>query len=136
MVEELYDSHDYCLLAEELEALKAELAEVTADKERKVKYLEADYVISNRELLIKQAEIQRLVTELADWKADAERLAEKYGYRWQGDSYCVHCEDIGDYESDIEHENNCPITLHRELVAKYGGENNQADVCSGGENNQ
>ena len=32
MVEELYDSHDYCQLAEELEAVKAELAEVTADK--------------------------------------------------------------------------------------------------------
>jgi hypothetical protein len=91
MPEELYNSHDYCLLVEEFESLKAELAEVTADKinliaaamdggdtfhyiahdmgyrdmERKVKYLEADYVISNRELLIKQAEIQRLTAELA-----------------------------------------------------------------------
>lgn len=91
MPEELYNSHDYCSLAEELEAVKAELAEVTADKyylinaamdggdtfhytahdmgyrdmERKVKYLEADYVISNRELLIKQVENQRLTAELA-----------------------------------------------------------------------
>ena len=109
MPEELYNSHDYCLLVEELESLKAELAEVTADKinliaaamdggdtfhyiahdmgyrdmERKVKYLEADYVISNRELLIKQAEIQRLTAELARrdkiitrLKEDAERLAD------------------------------------------------------------
>ena len=55
MPEELYNSHDYCLLAEEYEALKLE----------KCKALEADYAISNRELLIKQVEINRLTAENA-----------------------------------------------------------------------
>jgi len=105
MAEELYNSHDYCLLAEELEALKV------------------DYVISNRELLIKQAEIQRLVTELALWKADAEMLAksfviEVYPHEWVCRSGCHH---MGKTPDTIEHAPDCPITLHRELVAKYGG---------------
>lgn len=145
MVEELYDSHDYCLLAEELEALKAELAEVTADKinlinaamdggksyhyiahdmgyrdmERKVKYLEADYVISNRELLIKQAEIQRLTAELADWKADAERLAKAFYWDELG-CVCIHCGEYAELDGKyIPHKVDCPITLHRQLEDKY-----------------
>jgi len=92
MPEELYNSHDYCLLADEYEALKLENEELIADKihlinaamdggdkyhyaahdigyrdlERKCKALEADYVISNRELLVKQVEIDRLTAELAE----------------------------------------------------------------------
>ena len=91
MSEELYNSHDYCLLAEQYEELKKENAELTADKahlmnlfmesseyifdvvsnmkindlERKCKALEADYVISNREMLIMQTELGRLKSELA-----------------------------------------------------------------------
>lgn len=91
MPEELYNSHDYCLLVDEYEALKLENEELIADKkhlinaamdggntyhyaahdigyrdmERKVKALEADYDISNRELLVKQVEIDRLTAELA-----------------------------------------------------------------------
>ncbi len=123
MAEELYNSHDYCLLAEELEALKAELAEVTADKinlinaamdggksyhyiahdtgyrdmERKLKYLEADYAISNRELLIKQVEIDRLTAENAAlreqlrWIPVSERLPE-YGQ----DVLAYYGNDAGD----------------------------------------
>lgn len=85
MSEELYNSSDYCSLAEQYEELKKENAELTADKihliqaamdggdryhytahdigyrdlERKVKALEADYSISSRELLILQAELAR-----------------------------------------------------------------------------
>lgn len=92
MPEELYNSHDYCLLVDEYEALKLENEELIADKihlinaamdggdkyhyaahdigyrdlERKCKALEADYVISNRELLVKQVEIDRLTAELAE----------------------------------------------------------------------
>lgn len=94
MPEELYDSHDYCLLVDELEELKKENAELTADKarlmnlfmesseyifdvvsnmkindlERKCKALEADYVISNRELLILQQRIAELETEVTELK--------------------------------------------------------------------
>ena len=86
MSEELYNSNDYCSLAEQYEELKKENAELTADKahlmnlfmesseyifdvvsnmkindlERKCKVLEADYVISNRELLILQQRIAEL----------------------------------------------------------------------------
>lgn len=147
MPEELYNSHDYCSLAEELEAVKAELAEVTADKyylinaamdggdtfhytahdmgyrdmERKVKYLEADYVISNRELLIKQVENQRLTAELAKWKQDAERLAKHHlSITKENLFHCSYCGYITtDDDGIMVHQDNCPITLHRELVAKY-----------------
>ena len=90
MNEELYNSHDYCLLAEQYEELKKENNELAADKihliqaamdggehyhytahdigyrdlERKVKALESDYIISNRELLILQAELARRDEEL------------------------------------------------------------------------
>ena len=45
MPEELYNSHDYCLLVDEYEALKLE---------------------NERELLVKQVEIDRLTAELAE----------------------------------------------------------------------
>lgn len=109
MSEELYDSNDYCKLAEEFEELKKENAELARDKvylinasmdggdkyhyeahdigyrdlERKVKALEADYVISNSELLVKQVEITALRAEIAQrdeiiarLKEDGERLAD------------------------------------------------------------
>lgn len=102
MPEELYNSHDYCTLAEELEKLKLENEELIADKvhlinaamdggdkyhytahdiayrdlERKCKALEADYAVSNRELLILQVEISRLNAELARLTALVERLKE------------------------------------------------------------
>lgn len=97
MSEELYNQHDYRELAEQYEELKKENAELTADKmhlmnlyleiseyiynvvanmkindlERKCKALEADYVISNRELLVKQVETDRLqkkIEELEKYK--------------------------------------------------------------------
>lgn len=98
MSEELYNSNDFCKLAEELEELKKENAELARDKvylinasmdggdkyhyvahdigyrdlERKVKALEADCVISNRELLVKQVEITALRAEIA--RRDEELL--------------------------------------------------------------
>ncbi|NLI08141.1 MAG: DUF551 domain-containing protein [Thermotogaceae bacterium] len=102
MSEELYNSHDYCLLAEQYEELKKENAELTADKihlmnlfmesseyvfdvisnmkindlEQKCKALEADYVISNRELLILQQRIAEL-EEAQRWIPVSERLPEE-----------------------------------------------------------
>ncbi len=70
MPEELYNSHDYCTLAEELEKLKLENEELIADKIDLCKALEADYAISNRELLILQVEISRLNAELARLTAE------------------------------------------------------------------
>lgn len=100
MVEELYNSNDYCSLAEELEELKKENAELSRDKERlmdlfmerseyifdvvanmkindlerKCKALKADYVISNREMLIMQVEIGRLKSKLDRRDADIVTL--------------------------------------------------------------
>ena len=99
MSEELYNSNDYCSLAEELEELKKENTELSRDKEhlmdlfmerseyifnvvanmkiesltRKCKALEADYAVSNREMLLMQVEIGELKSELA--RRD-EELAE------------------------------------------------------------
>lgn len=103
MVEELYNSKDFCRLAEQYEELEKENAELTADKihliqaamdggdkyhyaahdigyrdmERKVKALEADYVISNRELLILQSRIAELEAERR-WIPVSERLPDNW----------------------------------------------------------
>ena len=100
MPEELYTSRDFCELAEKFEELKRENEELVSDKtylinaamdggdkyhytahdiayrdlERKCKALEADYIISNRELLVKQVEIQRLTARIAELEAEIERL--------------------------------------------------------------
>ena len=92
MPEELYTSRDFCELAEQFEELKRENEELVSDKmrlinaamdgvdkyrytahdiayrdlERKCEALEADYVISNRELLIKQVEINRQSARIAE----------------------------------------------------------------------
>lgn len=108
MSEELYNSNDYCKLAEELEELKKENAELARDKDhlmnlfmesseyvfnvvsnmkindlgQKCKRLEADYEISNRELLVKQVEITALRAEIERlhaaqrWIPVSERLPE------------------------------------------------------------
>jgi len=117
MPEELYNSHDYCTLAEELEKLKLENEELIADKIDLCKALEADYAISNRELLILQVEINRLNADLARrdeiiarLKEDAERLA---------DGMIISPENEGDFCSycgGMEHVDDCPITLHRALM--------------------
>ena len=91
MSEELYNSNDFCKLAEEFEELKKENAELSRDKDRlmnlfmerseyvfnvvanmkiesltrKCKALEADYAVSNREMLLMQVEIGELKSELA-----------------------------------------------------------------------
>ena len=103
MSEELYNSNDYCKLAEELEELKKENAELARDKvylinasmdggdkyhyqahdigyrdlEREVKALEADYVISNRELLVKQVEITALRAEIERLQSENTKLKAK-----------------------------------------------------------
>ena len=109
MPEELYTSRDFCELAEQFEELKRENEELVSDKmhlinaamdgvdkyrytahdiayrdlERKCEALEADYVISNRELLIKQVEINRQSARIAEleaarrWIPVGERLPEE-----------------------------------------------------------
>ena len=69
--------------------LRARIAELEAennayrDLERKCEALEADYVISNRELLIKQVEINRQSARIAELEAErrwipvGERLPEE-----------------------------------------------------------
>ena len=112
MPEELYTSRDFCELAEQFEELKRENEELVSDKmhlinaamdgvdkyrytahdiayrdlERKCEALEADYVISNRELLIKQVEINRQSARIAEleekqrWIPVSERLPEANKY--------------------------------------------------------
>lgn len=149
MSEELYNSNDFCKLAEEFEELKKENAELSRDKDRlmnlfmesseyvfdtsanmkiesltrKCKALEADYAVSNREMLLMQVEIQRLTAELDACRADAERFAEHYGGFDEGGNYCVFCGEYTEQDGiTINHDNDCPITLHRQLVEKYGKE--------------
>jgi len=100
MPEELYTSRDFCELAEQFEELKRENEELVSDKmhlinaamdgvdkyrytahdiayrdlERKCEALEADYVISNRELLIKQVEINRQSARIAELEAEIDQL--------------------------------------------------------------
>jgi len=102
MPEELYTSRDFCELAEQFEELKRENEELVSDKmhlinaamdgvdkyrytahdiayrdlERKCEALEADYVISNRELLIKQVEINRQSARIAELEAENDRLQD------------------------------------------------------------
>ena len=110
MSEELYNSDDFCKLAEEYEELKKENDELLADKlhliwaamdggdkyhyaahdigyrdmERKVKALEADYVISNRELLI----LQQRIAELEAAQKEALSLLPELE---RGHYYCDDC---------------------------------------------
>lgn len=102
MSEEIYNSNDYCKLAEEFEELKKENAELARDKDhlmnlfmesseyvysvvsnmeindlrQKCKRLEADYEISNRELLVKQVEITALRAERDRAREMVTRLIE------------------------------------------------------------
>ena len=117
MPEELYTSRDFCELAEQFEELKRENEELVSDKmhlinaamdgvdkyrytahdiayrdlERKCEALEADYVISNRELLIKQVEINRQSARIAELEAErrwipvGERLPEDGEVVWLWD---------------------------------------------------
>ena len=81
MPDELYNSQDYCALAEELESLKIENAELFAERD--------------------------------EWRADAERFIQLANF---------NNKKASEY-----------FELHEQLVAKYGGENNEADVCNGSE---
>jgi len=73
MPDELYNSQDYCSLAEELESLKIENAELFAERD--------------------------------EWKQDAERFIQLANF---------NNKKASEY-----------FELHEQLVAKYGGENNQ-----------
>jgi hypothetical protein len=76
-----------------------------------------------------EQKISNLEAELAEWRADAERLASaETEICSEGDEeyiYCVHSGSCGSHtyrrrDAEFIHAPNCPITLHRELVAKYG----------------
>jgi cell division protein FtsB len=111
MPEELYTSRDFCELAEQFEELKRENEELVSDKmhlinaamdgvdkyrytahdiayrdlERKCEALEADYVISNRELLIKQVEINRQSARIAELEEEIDQLTSHSNIERQDD---------------------------------------------------
>lgn len=89
MPEELYNSHDYCLLVDEFEALKDELAEVTAERDEW------------------KQDAERLAKSF---------VIEVYPHEWVCRSGCHH---MGKTPDTIEHSPDCPITLHRQLEDKY-----------------
>ena len=62
--------------------------------------------------------IEQLEAELAEWKQNAVNLARSYLYSDFGDSNCIHC---GYIESKSQHDDDCPIKEHRELLKKYNG---------------
>ena len=114
MSEELYNSSDYCSLAEQYKAL------------------EADCSILNRELLILSVELARRTASLHyantvcmeqrhvidRLKEDAERLASNYvieafPHEWVCRGGCHHWARFGE---QIDHAPDCPITLHRALM--------------------
>ena len=150
MSEELYNSNDFCKLAEEFEELKKENAELSRDKDRlmnlfmerseyvfnvvanmkiesltqKCKALEADYAVSNREMLLMQVEIGELKSELArrdevirKLKEDGERLFSglKDFDGTRGWKICKFCHAEMEF---VDHASDCPITLHRALMKK------------------
>ena len=51
-----------------------QLSRNNGEAQAKINALEADYIISNRELLVKQVEIQRLTARIAELEADNNRL--------------------------------------------------------------
>ena len=66
-------------------------------------------------------EIERQRERIAEWRQDAERLAKDH--QPDTDGYCKHCQSCRVNVDDgwnVIHTPDCPITLHRELVAKYG----------------
>lgn len=70
-----------------------------------------------------QATIAQLTAERDEWRKDAERLATKHLDLYNS---CVHC---GHHKySGMDHAIDCPITLHRQLEEKYGGENPVSDA--------
>lgn len=109
-------------LVEQVEQLTAERDEL----QDKFETLELDY----RDVCQKRLEaadsfskqIIDLTNELAEARADAERLAKDYyqEYFYDADKcYCKFCDVESFTPEEIQHTPDCPITLHRQLVAKY-----------------
>ena len=124
MPEELYTSRDFCELAEKFEELKRENEELVSDKtylinaamdggdkyhytahdiayrdlERKCKALEAEYAISNRELLIKQVEINRQSARIAELEAELAKMKEHFRQPTHGP--CCTCQRCGQAYED------------------------------------
>lgn len=75
--------------------------------------------------IIKQAEIERIKSQLAEAEADAERLATKFRLidHFQPSEYsCRYCGGEWGLEGEYfeNHSNDCPITLHRARLARKG----------------
>ena len=105
------------ILRRENRLLSKELAD--AKEELRIRRNEED---TYREMT---AGVTQLKQERDEWKQDAERLAKEF--IWvdgeYGEWHCIHCDQYAtSAQREIQHYDNCPITLHRELVAKYGGE--------------
>lgn len=108
-------------IEDELNAKIAQLEQERDILQDKFETLELDY----RDVCQKRLEaadsfskqIIDLTNDRDEWRKDAERLATKHLDLYNS---CVHC---GHHKySGMDHAIDCPITLHRQLVAKYGGE--------------
>lgn len=68
------------------------------------------------------AKVVRLTAALEEANEDAARLAKKY-YAMNAYDYdvCIHCRSEAFLASDIVHDENCPIALHRARCAKLEG---------------
>lgn len=52
---------------------------------------------------------------------NAERFAEHYGGFDEGGNYCVFCGEYTEQDGiTINHDPDCPITLHRQLMKLLG----------------
>ena len=64
-----------------------QLSRNNGEAQAKINALEADYVISNRELLVKQVEIQGLNTRIAELEEEIERLTAHSDIERQDDKW-------------------------------------------------
>lgn len=83
-----------------------------------------DKIVDTAIPYVPKSSIDQLTAQLAEWRKDAERLA---GYHWMDTvmktvAIAYFAGTIPE-KVTISHSANCPITLHRQLVIKYGGQN-------------
>jgi len=78
-----------------------------------------DYSRLGIELGLSIGRENKLCQLISDLKEDGDRFASVMA--WKGETghwYCDGCNNNGEYEEDIQHASDCPITLHAKLYAK------------------
>ena len=78
-----------------------QLSRNNGEAQAKINALEADYIISNRELLVKQVEIQRLTARIAELEGKFDQLTARWRQERQDDkssndtqTQTIHGEDV------------------------------------------